>query len=276
MPRPCPSSARSPTLPSVPTRLPGSVPQPSQQEIQQYFAAHQAEYTIPEQARSRHILIKVAPGADAKTDAAAKAKAEGLLKQIQGGANFAELAKANSDDPGSKDKGGELGFAKPGTMVPEFDNAIFTQKIGDTKIVKTPVRLSHHPGGGAAAGAPPAAQRGRAHHPGHAGPPEAAAAEENYAQTLTSEAIKNGLEKTAAAHHLQVATTPLVGAQGVIAALGRLLQDPRQGLPVPAGRSAAVRLHRRGLRDLPGHRCRSGPRAQLCRLEEPRSGRLSQ
>ncbi len=92
---------------------------------------------MPEQARSRHILIKVAAGADAKTDAAAKAKAEDILKQIQGGANFADLAKKYSDDPGSKDKGGELGFAQRGTMVPEFDNAIFTQKIGDTKIVKT-------------------------------------------------------------------------------------------------------------------------------------------
>ena len=92
---------------------------------------------MPEQARARHILIKVAQGADAKTDAAAKAKAEGILKQIQGGANFADLAKKNSDDPGSKDTGGELGFAQRGRMVPEFDNAIFTQKIGDTKIVKT-------------------------------------------------------------------------------------------------------------------------------------------
>ena len=72
-----------------------------------------------------------------KADAAAKAKAEDLLKQIQKGGNFAELAKKNSDDPGSKDTGGELGFAQRGHMVPEFDNAIFTQKIGDMKIVKT-------------------------------------------------------------------------------------------------------------------------------------------
>jgi peptidyl-prolyl cis-trans isomerase D len=202
-----------------PDQASGSVPQPSKQEIQQYFAAHQSEYTIQEQARSRHILIKVAPGADAKTDAAAKAKAEGLLKQIQGGANFAELAKANSDDPGSKDKGGELGFAKKGAMVPEFENAIFTQKIGDTKIVKT--QYGYH------------IIQVEERQPAHPQPlsevepaivatlvrQKTAAAEENYAQTLTSEAIKNGLDKTAAAHHLQVATTPLLGAQGVIPAM---------------------------------------------------------
>src|ERR1035437_2212718 len=121
----------------TPNELPGGVPQPSQQEIQQYFAAHQADYSTPEQARSRHILIKVAAGADAKTDAAAKTKAETLLKQILSGANFADLAAKNSDDPGSKDKGGELGFAKRGMMVPEFDNAIFTHKVGDTQIVKS-------------------------------------------------------------------------------------------------------------------------------------------
>ena len=199
-------------------QLPGSAPQPSQQEIQQYFAAHQSEYQIPEQSRARHILIKVAAGADAKTDAAAKAKAEDLLKQIQGGANFAELAKQNSDDPGSKEKGGELGFARHGAMVPEFDNAIFTQKIGDTKIVKSQygyhiiqVEERQAPRSQPLSEVAPIIQATLAHQ-------KQAGAEESYAQTLTSEAIKNGLEKTAAAHQLQVATTPLVGARGVIGA----------------------------------------------------------
>jgi peptidyl-prolyl cis-trans isomerase D len=201
-----------------PNELPGGVPQVSQQEIQQYFAQHQADYALPEQARSRHILIKVAAGADAKTDAAAKAKAEGLLKQIQGGANFAELAKQNSDDPGSKEKGGELGFARRGMMVPEFDNAIFTQKIGETKIVKS--QFGYH--------IVQVEERQTAHsQPLSEVLPtiqatlirqKQAAAEDNFARTLTSEAIKSGLEKTAAAHHLEVATTTLVGERGVISA----------------------------------------------------------
>jgi preprotein translocase subunit SecD len=55
----------------------------------------------------------------------AKPKAEDLLNQIKGGANFEELAKQNSQDPGSKDKGGDLGFFKKGTMVPEFDKVLF-------------------------------------------------------------------------------------------------------------------------------------------------------
>ena len=202
----------------TPSQLPGGVPQPTQQEIQQYFNAHQSEYTVPEQARSRHILIKVAPGADAKTDAAAKAKAEALLKQIKAGANFAELAKKNSEDS-SKDAGGELGFFRRGATVPEFEKALFSQKIGDTQIVKS--QFGYH--------ILQVEERQTAHSESidEVRPAiqatlmrqKAAVAEENFARTLTSEAGKNGLAKTAAAHHLEVTTTPLVGVQGVISAL---------------------------------------------------------
>ena len=203
----------------TPSELPGGVPQVSQQEIQQYFNAHQAEYKVEEQARSRHILIQVPAGADAKTDVAAKAKAEGILKQIQGGANFADLAKKNSDDPGSKDSGGELPFAKKGTMVPEFEKALFGQKIGDTQIIKS--HYGYH--------IVQVEERQDAHSESinEVLPTiqatlirqKAAAAEENFAHQLTSEATQNGLEKTAAAHHLELTTTPMVGSQGVIAAL---------------------------------------------------------
>jgi peptidyl-prolyl cis-trans isomerase D len=202
-----------------PNDLPGGVPQASQDEIKAYFNAHQADYQTPEQARARHILISVPAGADVKTDAAAKAKAEGLLKQIQSGANFADLAKANSDDPGSKANGGELPFAQHGTMVPEFDKAIFSQKIGDTAIVKT--QFGYH------------IVQVEERKPAHSQDlsevlptiqatlirQKTAAAESNYAQALSAEAAKSGLDKTAAAHHLEVVTTPPVGQKGVISAL---------------------------------------------------------
>jgi len=203
----------------TPNDLPGGNAQPTQPEIQQYYTAHQAEFSTPEQSRSRHILIQVAKGADAKTDEAAKAKAEGILKQIQGGANFADLAKKNSDDPGSKDSGGELGFAQRGHMVPEFDNAIFMQKIGDTKIIKS--QFGYH--------IVQVEERQAAHTQqlnevlptiqAKLMSQKSAAAQENYARALTSEAIKNGLQKTAEAHHLQLVTTPPVNSQGVITAL---------------------------------------------------------
>jgi protein-export membrane protein SecD len=58
-----------------------------------------------------------------------KSKAEDLLKQIQNGADFSELAKQNSEDPGSKDNGGDLGFVKKGTFVPEFDKVLFDSDL---------------------------------------------------------------------------------------------------------------------------------------------------
>ena len=233
----------------TPNDVPGGVQQPTQQDIQQYYNAHLSEYTVPEQARSRHILIQVPPGADAKTDAAAKAKAEGILKQIQGGANFADLAKKYSDDPGSKDTGGELGFAQRGHMVPAFDTAIFTQKIGDIKLIKT--QYGYH--------IVQVEERTPAHTQSLSEVlptiqaalirEKSAAAQENYARQLTSEAIKDGLQKTAAAHHLQLVTTPPVAQQGVISALpdgSQLLSkafQSKQGDPAqfaPTGEGYAV------------------------------------
>lgn len=198
-------------------QLPGGVPHPSQQEIQQYYAAHQSDYTVPGEARSRHILIMVPRGADERTNAAAQAKAEGLLRQIRSGASFADLAKRFSDDPGSKNNGGELGFAKRGNMVPEFENAIFTQEIGDTQIVRT--EFGYH--------IVQVEERNAAHvQPINELLPtiqatlvrqSVAKAEQEYAQALAAEAGKNGLEKTAQAHQLPVTATPLFGAQGTIA-----------------------------------------------------------
>jgi preprotein translocase subunit SecD len=62
-------------------------------------------------------------------NAQAKKKAQDLLDQIKKGADFAQLAKDNSEDPGSKDKGGDLGFVKKGTLVPEFDKVLFDSNL---------------------------------------------------------------------------------------------------------------------------------------------------
>lgn len=227
-------------------QVPGGAPAPMQQQIQQYYNDHLSDYNVPEQATSRHILISVAEGADAKTDAAAKAKAETVLKQLKAGGSWADLAKKNSDDPGSKDTGGELGPAERGKMVPAFDNAIFTQKINDIEIVKSSFgyhvvqvesRTTAHtkPLSEVQGDIVAALQR-----------QDSANAEENYAATLTSEAIKNGLEKTAAAHHLDLVTTEPVGHGGVIPALPDSAQllakafaakpgDPPQSAPTGEG-----------------------------------------
>jgi peptidyl-prolyl cis-trans isomerase D len=112
------------------------------QEIQAYYNQHRDEYRVPDQVEVRHILIKTPEAVNGKVDQqavdAARAKAESILKQVQAGGNFAELAKKYSDDPGSKDKGGDLGWIQRGRTVPEFEHAAFSLKKGETSgLVRT-------------------------------------------------------------------------------------------------------------------------------------------
>ena len=118
-------------------QLPGGKPTVTDADLQTYYTAHKDAYDVKEQVKARHILITSPKGADAKTDAAAKAKAQGILDQLHKGADFAALAKANSDDPGSKDSGGELGFFTTGKMVPPFEKAAFALPVGQ---VSEPVK----------------------------------------------------------------------------------------------------------------------------------------
>jgi peptidyl-prolyl cis-trans isomerase D len=109
----------------------------SQAQLQQYYSQHQDEYRIPETVTVRHILIKTpAPDADGKVDQkgvdAARTKADDIAKQLKSGANFADLAKKNSDDPGSAPDGGLLPPLTRGRTVPEFEQAAFTTPVGQT------------------------------------------------------------------------------------------------------------------------------------------------
>jgi peptidyl-prolyl cis-trans isomerase D len=101
------------------------------QHLQAYYDQHRDEYRVPEQVKVSHILIKTplpAPGAkeDEKAVAAARAKAEGVLKELKAGGDFAKLAEKYSDDPGSAKSGGELGWIGRGRTVPEFEKAAFS------------------------------------------------------------------------------------------------------------------------------------------------------
>ncbi len=77
-----------------------------------------------ESARARHILVKWTDESD-ESKAAAKAKADGLIRQLRNGADFAELARENSEDPGSAIKGGDLGWFGRNRMVKPFEEAVF-------------------------------------------------------------------------------------------------------------------------------------------------------
>ncbi|MGB7131124.1 MAG: peptidylprolyl isomerase [Candidatus Sulfotelmatobacter sp.] len=107
----------------------------TQQELQAYYDQHRDQYRVAEQVKVSHILIKTPlPGPDGKVDekgvAEAQARAEDLLKQLRAGANFEDLAKKYSEDPGSAKEGGSLGWIGRGRTVPEFEKAAFSLPIG--------------------------------------------------------------------------------------------------------------------------------------------------
>jgi peptidyl-prolyl cis-trans isomerase D len=99
--------------------------------LRAYYDAHKADYIVPEQRRARHILIQIAKGASASEEDAARTRALEVLNQARGGQPFEALAKARSEDLGSKAQGGDLGFFGQGVMDPAFDKAVFEMKPGE-------------------------------------------------------------------------------------------------------------------------------------------------
>ncbi len=93
-------------------------------DLQAFYQQQADNYVQAEQREAAHILIKPA-GSDAKAEAAAKAKAEDILKKIKAGADFAKMAKEYSQDPGSAKQGGELGWVQRGVMVKPFEDALY-------------------------------------------------------------------------------------------------------------------------------------------------------
>ena len=115
------------------------------QDVDNYYNANQQNYREPDKAKVRMIQVNLPPaGSDGKVDSkgteAARSKANDLLKQIRGGADFAELAKKNSDDKTSAEKGGELPVTERGNFpYPDFDKAAFALSNGQTsEVVQTP------------------------------------------------------------------------------------------------------------------------------------------
>jgi len=103
-------------------------------DIEKAYNSSIEQYTTPEQVRASHILLKT----EGKTDADVKAKAEAILKQVKAGADFAELAKKNSEDESNAKNGGDLDYFGRGRMVPEFDQAVFAMQPGQiSDLVKT-------------------------------------------------------------------------------------------------------------------------------------------
>lgn len=108
------------------------------QEIENYYQNNLEKFTQPRRLKVRHILIKT-DFKDPEASAKDRQKAESIREEAQKGKDFAELAKKYSDDPGTKNQGGDLGYISRGQVIPEFEAAIFSLKAGEiSKVIQTP------------------------------------------------------------------------------------------------------------------------------------------
>jgi len=100
----------------------------SDDELRAYYNAHPDEFTREEQVRARHILLRT--GGD-RTEEQARQQIEKIKARIEGGEDFATVAKEVSEDPGTKAQGGDLGYFGKGRMTPEFEKAAFSAQPGE-------------------------------------------------------------------------------------------------------------------------------------------------
>ena len=104
----------------------------SDEELQRFYTENASRYTAAEERRASHILIKADKELSAAERQKARAKADALLEQLRKSpGQFAELAKKNSDDPGSAERGGDLDYFGRGAMVKPFEDAVFAMKPGE-------------------------------------------------------------------------------------------------------------------------------------------------
>jgi peptidyl-prolyl cis-trans isomerase C len=105
----------------------------------EFYKANPEVFVQPEQVRARHILIRTEAEADAAAKTEARKQIDGLRQKAVDGADFAELAKTHSQDPGSKEKGGDLGFFARGQMVKPFEDTAFALKENEiSQVVESP------------------------------------------------------------------------------------------------------------------------------------------
>lgn len=120
----------------------GKKNKPTEKEINKFYADNKDKFTTEESVHVRHILVTIDAKDDEKVKAEKKAKIENLRQQVLKGADFAEIAKNNSDCP-SKENGGDLGEIKRGQTVKPFEDAAFSQEINAIgPIVST--EFGHH------------------------------------------------------------------------------------------------------------------------------------
>ncbi|MHC1696983.1 MAG: peptidylprolyl isomerase [Geobacteraceae bacterium] len=111
--------------------------QVSDKEVQDYYSAHAGNYQVDEAFHARQIFFAIPATATEDQQKKIVGKAENVLREAKSGADFAELAKKYSDDPSGKE-GGDLGFLNKGELLPAFETALISMKVGEVSgLVRT-------------------------------------------------------------------------------------------------------------------------------------------
>lgn len=114
----------------------------SEDQIKDYYEDNEDTFKEKKQVKARHILFMLAENASKEEEEKVTQKAAAVLQQARAGANFAELAKKNTEDPSGKDNGGDLGYFSAGQMVRPFEEAAFKLKKDEiSDLVRTPFGL---------------------------------------------------------------------------------------------------------------------------------------
>lgn len=115
--------------------------QVSEKELREYYDAHADSFQVDEAYRARQIFFKLLPTAAEEEKRRVTTKAAKVLQDAKKGADFAELARKNSEDQSAKE-GGDLGFLKKGELLPEFENVLVKMKPGEVSgLIRTAAGL---------------------------------------------------------------------------------------------------------------------------------------
>lgn len=110
-------------------------------EVEQYYKEHISEFETPRQVQVAHVLLRVGETGGSEAESKAKAKAAEVIGRAKAGEDFGKLARELSEDTGTKEKNGEVGWIAKGQVIPQFEQVAFAMKKGEVSL--TPVRTQY-------------------------------------------------------------------------------------------------------------------------------------
>ena len=116
----------------------------TEDDAKKFYDANPEKFTNPDIVKASHILFRLAPDATPEQAKAAEKKAKDAIVRANKGEPFDKLAAELSEEPGAKERGGDLGYFPKDKMVPEFADAAFAQKVGSVSATPVKTKFGYH------------------------------------------------------------------------------------------------------------------------------------